>query len=126
MADINDYVDNLNYQFNEREKSLMDIFAECWEYCRGHECKDCKYSNGNKHIKMMICMSYQYAQKLIAADVQEVRHGEWKQCFEDWRQQIEGDKCSVCGFEYYGTSIRHYHYCPECGAKMDKEREKYD
>ena len=60
------------------------------------------------------------------ADVQEVRHGEWKQCFEDWRKQIEGDKCSVCGFEYYGTSIRHYHYCPECGAKMDKEREKND
>lgn len=121
MADINDYVDNLNYQFNEREKLLMDIFAECWEYCRRHECGDCKYSNGNKHIKMMICMSYQYAQKLIAADVQEIRHGKWEQCFEDWRKQIEGDKCSVCGFEHYGTSIRHYHYCPNCGAKMDKE-----
>lgn len=61
-----------------------------------------------------------------AADVQEVRHGKWEQCFEDWRKQIEGDKCSVCGFEYYGTSIRHYHYCPNCGAKMDKEREKND
>lgn len=40
-----------------------------------------------------------------AADVEPVRHGRWERCFEDWRQQIEGDKCSACGFEYYGTGI---------------------
>ena len=55
------------------------------------------------------------------ADVQEVRHGKWEQCFEDYRKQIEGDKCSVCNFEHYGTSIRHYYYCPNFGAKMDEE-----
>ena len=53
-----------------------------------------------------------------AADVEPVRHGAWCQCFEDWRQQQEGNKCSVCGFEYYGTGIRTFHYCPNCGAKM--------
>ena len=47
--------------------------------------------------------------------------GRWEQCFEDWRMQIEGDKCSGCGFEYYGSGIRRYHYCPNCGAKMDAE-----
>ena len=56
-----------------------------------------------------------------AADVAPVVHGRWKQCFEDWRQQIEGDKCSACGFEHYGPSINHYHYCPNCGARMDGE-----
>lgn len=56
-----------------------------------------------------------------AADVAPVRHGRWERCFEDWRQQLEGDKCSVCGFEHYGTGIGHYHYCPNCGAKMDLE-----
>jgi hypothetical protein len=45
--------------------------------------------------------------------------GRWVQCFEDWRQQIEGDKCSACGFEHYGCGIKHYHYCPNCGAKME-------
>ena len=55
------------------------------------------------------------------ADVQEVRHGSWKPCFEDWRKQIEGDECSACGFQHYGTNIRNYNYCPNCGAKMDKE-----
>lgn len=53
-----------------------------------------------------------------AADVQEVRHGEWKECYEDWRKQIAGDECSVCGFQHFGASISHYHYCPNCGAKM--------
>ena len=52
------------------------------------------------------------------ADVAPVRHAKWEQCFEDWREQIEGDKRSACGFEHYGTS---YHYCPNCGAKMDLE-----
>lgn len=54
-----------------------------------------------------------------AADVESVRMGQWERCFEDCRQQIEGDKCSACGFEYYGTGIRRFHYCPNCGAKME-------
>lgn len=56
---------------------------------------------------------------LPAADVEPVRHGRWLKCFEDWRQQIEGSKCSACGFEYYGTGISRFRYCPNCGAKMD-------
>ena len=51
-------------------------------------------------------------------DAAPVVHGRWVQCFEDWRKQIEGDKCSACGFEHYGNGISHYHYCPNCGAKM--------
>jgi hypothetical protein len=53
------------------------------------------------------------------ADVQEIKHGKWKLCYEDWRRQIAGDECSACGFQHYGTCISHYHYCPNCGAKMD-------
>lgn len=52
-----------------------------------------------------------------AADVEPVRMGQWERCFEDWRQQIEGDKCSACGFEYYGTGIRRFHYCPQLRRK---------
>lgn len=59
-----------------------------------------------------------------AADVQEVRHGEWKECYEDWRKQIAGDECSVCGFQHFGASISHYHYCPNCGAKMDESEDE--
>ena len=54
-----------------------------------------------------------------AADAVEVRHGKWQPCYEDWRKQIEGDECSACGFRHYGTNIRNYPYCPNCGARMD-------
>lgn len=53
------------------------------------------------------------------SEVVKVKHGKWKECFEDWRKQIAGDECSVCGFQHYGTSITNYNYCPNCGAKMD-------
>ena len=46
-----------------------------------------------------------------AADVEEVRHGNWVyekgDCFP---------KCSVCG-QHHGT-LFEYWYCPVCGAKM--------
>ena len=50
-----------------------------------------------------------------------VVHGRWKLCYEDDRHQIEGDECTACGFQHYGTTINHYCYCPACGAKMDLE-----
>lgn len=52
-------------------------------------------------------------------NVEPVRHGHWENCFEDWRQQIEGSKCSACGVEYYGTGISRFRYCPNCGLPMD-------
>lgn len=61
--------------------------------------------------------------RIPAADVEPVRHGRWESCFEDWRQQIEGDKCSACGFEYYGACIRRFLYCPNCGAKMNSKED---
>lgn len=51
-------------------------------------------------------------------DAVPVVHGRWESCWEDWRHQLEGNKCSVCGFEYFGNLFK---YCPDCGAKMDKE-----
>ena len=87
-------------------------------------CKDCIhnevchmreiYNDIEEHIKKLGCIDF-----IARADVQEIKHGEWKLCYEDWRMQIAGDECSACGFQHYGTCISHYHYCPNCGAKMD-------
>lgn len=52
-------------------------------------------------------------------DAAPVVRGKWERCVEDWREQIEGDACSLCGFEHYGA---RYNYCPNCGAKMDGGR----
>lgn len=54
-----------------------------------------------------------------AADVVPVRHGKWKWEFADngWANHI----CSECGYTK-NTDIHvrvGYHYCPNCGARMD-------
>ena len=88
------------------------------------KCEDCLYekicyrrevcNDIEEQIKELGCIDF-----IARADVQEIKHGEWKLCYEDWRMQIAGDECSACGFQHYGTCISHYHYCPNCGAKMD-------
>ena len=64
-----------------------------------------------------------------AADVAPVRHGRW--IFTEY----EFFTCSVCGESYYNgaestaqaesylNSGHTYKYCPNCGARMDKEDE---
>lgn len=61
------------------------------------------------------------AQPTVAAV--EVVHGEWEIIEDDYLDLVEM-KCSVCGesygFEAYEDCIpKNYHYCPNCGAKMD-------
>ena len=91
--------------------------------CEGRYCVPCKEqgkdSNGMKCRACWVDDMLGEVMDAPAADVEPVRHGAWYPCFEDWRQQQEGNKCSVCGFEYYGTGIRAFHYCPNCCAKMD-------
>lgn len=56
-------------------------------------------------------------ERFPAADVAEVRHGRW----------IENTFCSCCGGfdeDDKGNIIQSfYNYCPNCGARMDKEDE---
>lgn len=82
------------------------------DVCESYPDGACDWGFGMKNIQEVI-------DGIPAADVEPVRHGRWERCLEDWRAQIEDDKCSVCGFEYYGTGIRRFHYCPNCGAKME-------
>lgn len=57
-----------------------------------------------------------------AADVAPVRHGRWI-------HPVPGDgenHCSVCHAEqpwFYGYGYYEPDYCPNCGARMDKEDE---
>ena len=57
----------------------------------------------------------------VSREQVERMRGEWQVCFEDWRKQIAGDQCSKCGFQHYGASINHYHFCPACSAPMTDE-----
>ena len=122
MADINEYLDGLDIKFSEQEKQLADIFAESWEYCREHSCENCEYKPKGKNNKMLLCLSCQYAKRLIAADVAPVRHAKWElidECIN------EGVYCSNCHKKIYRAEYANQkvksNFCPNCGAKMDEE-----
>ena len=61
-----------------------------------------------------------------SADVAPVRRGRWES-FEDVFMET-CYQCSECGLSFYladgGTPKENeYHYCPNCGAKMDGGKE---
>lgn len=116
MANINDYIGDCKFDFTEQEKKLMDIFAESWEHCHASSCENCEFNNGNKRYSLLLCMSYQYAKKLIDNGYKDVRHG---RNIEDTPSLFE---CSLCGwsdYDLYTSDTGIYNYCPNCGARMD-------
>ena len=100
---------------------MMTFPASVEEFMEQYKMTDTEhvYSNGTEYVP--IYRMKQWFGHINYNGGSDVRHGRWEQCFEDWRQQIEGDKCSVCGFEHYGASTKKYKYCPNCGTKMDLE-----
>ncbi len=73
------------------------------------------YHDGN-FMRGGIRKALRIIEQAPVVDAVPVVHGRWESCYEDWRHQLEGNKCSVCGYEYYGNL---FNYCPNCGAKMD-------
>ena len=104
------------------EKRLIDADAEI-EAIKKYACKDCESYNG---IKCRACWAdylIHWIEDAPKVDVMEVVHGEWEITEDDYLSLVEM-KCSVCG-ESYGFDFfedvtpQNYHYCPNCGAKMD-------
>ena len=57
-------------------------------------------------------------QRISAIEAEPVRHGRW--VYDHWCEF----KCSVCGEWSKSEPYRgKENYCPNCGAKMDKENE---
>lgn len=54
-------------------------------------------------------------EKLPAADVAPVVHARWRYVGSNW-------ECSCCLFPVPRKSS-FYHWCPQCGARMDDEEE---
>ena len=59
-----------------------------------------------------------------AADVEEVKHGKWENMTDVDSAYLNTYRCSACGTTFWIDEIpedANYNYCPNCGAKMDKE-----
>lgn len=59
----------------------------------------------------------------VEADVAEVRHGEWIDKGQEDDSYENCYECSAC-HNWIFMVDEEYNYCPNCGAKMDKEREQ--
>lgn len=57
---------------------------------------------------------------LPRVEAKEVVHGRW-----DGKEGPYQGKCSICGYMTYDRTAdwarSYWHYCPNCGAKMDLE-----
>lgn len=75
-----------------------------------------------KGLNLMECID-----AIPAADVEPVTHGRWIERMLDNFRKYEC-ACSECGARYIGNYDQYcepaeFSYCPNCGAKMDKEEE---
>ena len=65
-----------------------------------------------------------YVKRQPSADVAPVVHGRWDCCDSDFEDTVRAE-CSICGMvviaDDYCSIDYMYHYCPNCGAKMDLE-----
>jgi hypothetical protein len=102
-------------RYIEIDSIIEQIKAEHCERCTNHRCALCDIDE----VLLLL-------EEADDADVEEVKHGYWIDK-PTGRYLHMGSWCSVCqeksgigGIE----SNRHKPYCPNCGAKMDGEREE--
>nr|DAP84108.1 MAG TPA: DNA-directed RNA polymerase [Caudoviricetes sp.] len=77
--------------------------------------EDAEYAHGwNAAIEMI--------EATPAADVAEVRHGEWINTGAYVCGEYEFE-CTECGYTNWHTSEANEKYCPGCGARMDGDKE---
>ena len=103
-------------EYIEREFALNVLCREnCGHNYEANKCNNCYTSN--------------FINYLPAADVAEVKHGKWLNFYNDFSVA----ECSECADmfevspdeepkkEFLEAFKEFYHYCPNCGAKMDLE-----
>lgn len=107
-------------EYIEREAVLQFAFnacAECMDACAefdgiNPDCHQCMLEGVKLNLRDM-----------RAADVAPIRHGRW--IYNEKSMVV----CSICGnvvafVSYPENKWKFGHYCPNCGAKMDKEEDK--
>lgn len=103
---MSDYIDRTALlSFLRREANEAQIYAD---------------ENGGESVGYAECLEDVIAdiERIPAANVEPVRHGEWVDCGDEYGSYA---RCSVCGAEYtnWDADCARTDFCPNCGAKMD-------
>ena len=83
------------------------------------------YTNGSELIQVFRVM--QWVEHERALDAEPIRHGKWI-IIGNWKKDKRDSgylpifKCSCCHTPFIGE-VDRYHYCPNCGAKIDEIEE---
>lgn len=85
--------------------------------------KNLSVCNPGTFSEMCYADAIETVKHLPSADVEPVRHGRWEYNAQTIHTQSLM-RCSICGWWTLDPSVDGaYHYCPNCGAKMDLEEE---
>lgn len=81
------------------------------------------YKSDNEDFDNGVKFILEKLDAIPAADVVEVRHGEWERVRHlNVAVNPYQHTCGLCGKSYFDHNKFNYPYCPNCGAKMDGER----
>lgn len=93
-------------------------------------CYNCNNELSEEPCEPSDCFILEAIRSLPAADVAQVRHGRWESVKNPQWPAYSHDKCSLCGWWNTKNALCYdgrkkpghaLNYCPNCGAKMDKE-----
>lgn len=95
----------------ERDKIPKKVPCATYELMRE---KDNRHGNA---MRGGIRVALRCMENTPTIEAEPVRHGRWDD--EDNERWV----CTLCGSWYIVDSNGYMHYCPHCGAKMDKEED---
>lgn len=121
---MREYEEMKHIAIPKEQEEMMNVICDAWDECRSLEtCKECP-DRPKEFMRIVMCTALKYTRKLIeagytkqsTADMQEIKHGTWRESLSDMFPDGTDYRCSVCG----RTAILDSEYCPNCGAKMKR------
>lgn len=89
-------------------------------------CKGCNNYNGAMCRACEWMDAMDYIEDAPTIDAQPVKHGRFVFEKGDYRNTVDGYRCTSCG-ETYHTKVPYfseYKFCPNCGAKMEGDADE--
>lgn len=91
-------------------QAAIDALFELYEYQR-----DIDPTEAADLVRQGIYLAEKKIEQLPSAE----RRGRWIDGNEGKWNTVYCPKCSVCHTPFYGIETARYHYCPNCGARME-------
>lgn len=85
---------------------------------------NCPYTKKQRDAMCSSCLlgdAKDYIDSMSTVDAEIVRHGRWINISISANGNESSAECNLCGAIVHNNFSSIINYCPNCGAKMDKE-----